>query len=120
LHGLQISGGIDFKQLGDTQTDRVSEIKWDYREQRWFIQFRRGPLARRKLRKAHLKAYGVVSARAEQDSSPVAYYREYQEAVADEVDVVNAAAARGERWIECPKPSPIRRLVDALARRWRR
>jgi hypothetical protein len=116
IHGLHVEGGFDYKALGLVESVRVSEIKWDTVRQRWFIQFLRGPLAGRKLTKVKLKEYGVVSARADQCSYAVAYYLDYRAAVADEVEVVNAAAARGEAWVECPRPGRLARAWQALRR----
>lgn len=116
VHGLHVEGGFDYKALGQVDSVRVSEIKWDTARQRWFIQFLRGPLAGKKLTKAKLKEYGVVSARADQCSYAVAYYQDYRQAVADEVEVVNAASLRGEAWVECPRPGRLARAWQALRR----
>lgn len=105
LEGLQHKPGkgLDLRMFGQATVTRASEILWDTTKQKWYVEFRAG--ANTVLNGVKLTEFMAVlrvgepvrlaSRLEEVTGSPVAYFDEYDEAVAAEINYLNWARASG-------------------------
>jgi hypothetical protein len=90
LQGLQMKPGkgLDLREFGRAQIERASEVMFCPDRQRWYVEFREGPLTAKPLTVSLLvKARGEVG--AEHEPEAVAYFDEYDDAVQGEIDALN-------------------------------
>lgn len=101
MEGLQVKPGkgVDLRQFGRANIQRASAIIWDEMEQKWFVQLLCGRFSGCCITKNLCFTYGVEfsphvqcltreSADATDDNI---YFEEYDEAVAAEIEFLNAA-----------------------------
>lgn len=121
LHTLQKSGGLDLRSLGVASIRRISEVAWHEGRQVWFVQFLTGPLQGRKVDAADAARYSAEHS-AEDTAGGFLGFREYADAVALEVAIVEAAQRKGEGWIKhamtpTARPGILRRLLNLITGR---
>lgn len=95
MHGLQKKPGqgIDLTQFGKARIERVTDIKFDPEEQKWFITFLRGELKGKILDHS---LYSEVTGNSVEDlAGVVIHFENYDLAVNFEVKFLDAARAQG-------------------------
>ncbi len=86
--------GIDLRQLGHAEIERVSEIIFSNQEQKFYVHFLVGALASRCLTYA---LYSAATGKATRFKAgkPIMLFEEYEDAVRAEVEVLDAIRASG-------------------------
>jgi hypothetical protein len=84
MSGLQMKPGkgVDLRQFGEADIQRVSEILWHKKSQKWYIKGVSGPL------KGHVFHHG------DEAQSPQ-FFKDYDEAVAAEIEYLNKLRREG-------------------------
>ncbi len=88
-----------FKMPGRRKIERVTDIRFDEREQKFYIYWRGGPFAERVQTVAMALAYGVKGDfEMLPDATATMYFMSYDEAVALEVLMLDALRLAGEKF----------------------
>lgn len=90
VQGLQVKPGkgLDLRAFGAADIRRASEIVFHPGTQKWFVEFREGPMNGKPLTVSLLaNARGLLGVEDEPDA--VAYFDEYDQAVMGEIDALN-------------------------------
>ena len=102
ISGLQRKKGkgLDLRQFGHAEIERVSEITWNEDRQRWQVYIINGPFTGTLLSQDHLIEYGVdlgerVWGNDIDDPSWPLMFDDYDDAVAAEVAFLDALRVRG-------------------------
>jgi hypothetical protein len=86
--------GIDLREFGDAEIERVSLVEFDNTEKKFFVRFLKGPLADRVLTYP-LYAAATGTPVKFLNSQPVMFFDDYEDGVAAEVRVLDALRKRG-------------------------
>ena len=75
ISSLRRKDGLDLRQFGNIEIQRISDIKWCNDKQKWYIEIIAGPL------KGKILNYSIWAS----DSTCGAFFKEYEEAVEAEI-----------------------------------
>jgi len=86
--------GVDFRKLGQTSVDRVSDIKFDEGRQQFYITFLNYPSPNRTQVVSRNVIYGPYRHTMDLNcpngyDSPIHYFEEYEQAVEHEIELIN-------------------------------
>jgi len=99
ISGLQrkTGKGLDLRQFGHARIERVSEITWDEKRQRWTVNIINGPMEGTLLTWASWRGAGFTSIPkgCKVTSSSVMMFEDYDDAVATEVAFLDMLRKRG-------------------------
>jgi hypothetical protein len=100
ISGLQRRSGLDLRQFGKAQIERVSEVLWHEQRQQWFVKFLTGPLAGKLATRTILvcaTGSGTIdSVKADVDAeTDVLYFAEYDDGVKAEITVLDGFRKKG-------------------------
>ena len=89
--------GIDLRQFGRAEIERVSEVLWHVQRQAWYVLGKAGPAAGRILTMTDADDLGVAfGAAAELSAGGMLLFQEYEDAVSAEVAWLDALRVRGD------------------------
>ena len=85
ISSLRRKDGLDLRQFGNIEIQRVSDIKWCISKQKWYVEIIAGPL------KGKILNYSIWAS----DSTCGAFFKEYEDAVEAEIISLDALRRKG-------------------------